>query len=105
MSKVRQLDIIKIQRKDSKKSPEMHQNFSEEDKKTGNDNIIAKDIKIYQKMKNKCCLSIEKDIMKCEKIKLLMFHNITVKRKRSFNFFPESINYLFISIHSNRREN
>ena len=47
----------------------MHQNFSEEDKKTGNDNIIAKDIKIYQKMKNKCCLSKEKDIMKCEKIK------------------------------------
>ena len=26
-----------------------------------------------------------------------MFHNITEKQKRSFNFFPESINYLFIS--------
>ena len=33
MSKVRQLHIIKIQRKDSKKSPEIHQNFSEEEKK------------------------------------------------------------------------
>ena len=38
--------------------------------KKKNDNMAMNDIRISQKLKNKGWLSIEKEIMKCEKIKI-----------------------------------
>ena len=40
------------------------------------ENVVLNDTKISQKLKSKGYLSIEKDIMKCKKIKLV----ITIKR-------------------------
>lgn len=36
-------------------------------KKIESKNMIANDIRISQKLENKCLLSIEKDILKCKK--------------------------------------
>ena len=45
-----------------KKAHEIYQSLSEEEKKS--DNMVVKDSKIFQKMKNKVLFSIEKKIIK-----------------------------------------
>ena len=42
-------------------------------------------IKIYQKMKNKSLLSIEKDTTKCEKINERLFNKVSVSSYKSKN--------------------
>ena len=39
-------------------------------KKTKSENMVANDVRISQKLKNNCHLSIEKVITKCETIKI-----------------------------------
>ena len=39
-------------------------------KKTKSENMVANDVRISQKLKNNCYLSIEKVITKCETIKI-----------------------------------
>ena len=65
--------------------------------------MIADNIRISQKLRRKGQLSIEKDIMKYEKIKRLMFDNITEKHRKEpltfscvRNCFCGRISYLFI---------
>ena len=62
--KIHQLNFIKIITKDfKKKASERYQSLSKKKKKKS-DNIVVKDTKIYQKMKNKSLLSIQKNIIK-----------------------------------------
>ena len=51
-----------------KKAREGYQSLSKEEKEKNNNNMVMKNPKIYQKMKNKSLLSIEKHIIKWEKI-------------------------------------
>ena len=54
-----ELNIIKIVKKDYKKACERYQSLSKEEKDKNN-NMVVNDTKIYQKMKNKSFLNIEK---------------------------------------------
>ena len=52
-----------MKKKDYKKSRERYQSLSKEEKEKEN-NIVPTDTQIYQKMKNKSLLSIEKNSIK-----------------------------------------
>ena len=52
-------------------------------KKIENNNMIANDIRISQKLKNKCLLSIEKDVLKCKKITARLLKKFTTSSYKS----------------------
>ena len=52
-------------------------------KKIENNNMIANDIRISQKLKNKCLLSIEKDVLKFKKITARLLKKFTTSSYKS----------------------
>ena len=56
--------------KKKKKSPMKDIKILLQKKKTKSENMVANDVRISQKLKNNCYLSIEKGITKCETIKI-----------------------------------
>lgn len=62
----------KIQRNDFKNVKEMYQKLSEEKKKKQNENMVANNTKIFQKMEKKKKLITIKHIIKSEKNKKLL---------------------------------
>ena len=67
-------------------------------KKTENENMVANNRKISQKLKSKNWLSIEKCIMRCETIKRLISLTLQKKKKHLTGAFSASIRIcLFLS--------
>ena len=59
--------MLKKKEKIKKHFPKRYQDILLIMKKIESKNMIANDIRISQKLENKCLLSIEKDILKCKK--------------------------------------
>ena len=72
----------------SKKSSWKLSTFSKEEKEKS-DNTVMNDIKIYQKMKNKSLLSIEKIIRKWENHLVVIIRNICFKNSNLESSFDE----------------
>ena len=64
--KIRQRNLIKAIKKNTKKAIKRYQSLFKEEKEKSN-NIVMNNTKICQKMKNKGLLSIEKNIVNLEK--------------------------------------
>ena len=64
--KIRQPNLIKAIKKNTKKAIKRYQSLFKEEKEKSN-NIVMNNTKICQKMKNKGLLSIEKNIVNLEK--------------------------------------
>ena len=80
-------------KKTTKKPHERGKSFSKEEKEKKGNIMVVNNTKIYQKMKNKCLMSIEKNIIKWEKTpnynykELFSFRKSTIISKSNDKWF------------------
>ena len=80
-------------KKTTEKPHERDKSFSKEEKEKKGNIMVVNNTKIYQKMKNKCLMSIEKNIIKWEKTpnynykELFSFRKSTIISKSNDKWF------------------